>query len=152
MRILLTYTNSLTSILYDDKITVRSDFMKMEFVNHWDDRGLLFSIESKQDIPFEIQRVFFISNVPKGKTRGNHVYKHNECVICIAGNCRIAVTDGKDKREYTLSAPHGSVIIPAGTWRSLYDFSADCILAVLSDAHFEITDYTFDRSQFMNGD
>ena len=52
--------------------------MKMEFVNHWDDRGLLFSIESKQDIPFEIQRVFFISNVPKGKTRGNHVYKHND--------------------------------------------------------------------------
>ena len=118
---------------------------------HADPRGLLCAIEQEKDVPFPIHRVFFISQAPADAVRGNHAYKHNEYVVCVSGGCRIKVETAASVREYRLQAPFESVLIPADTWRELCDFTPDCILAVLSDAPYNESDYITDRSAFLSG-
>ena len=115
---------------------------------HADPRGVLCAIEQKKDVPFAIRRVFFISQVPSDAVRGNHAYKHNECVVCVSGGCRIRVQTPEDTTEYKLQAPYESVLIPANTWRELYAFTPDCVLAVLSDADYNEADYITEKDAF----
>ena len=118
---------------------------------HADARGFLCAIEQKKDIPFSVRRVFFISQVPADAVRGNHAYKHNECVVCVSGSCRIKVETADSARDYRLQAPFESVLIPADTWRELSEFTPDCILAVLSDALYDEADYVSDKEAFLSG-
>ena len=111
-----------------------------------DERGVLFVAEAGRDVPFDIKRIFFIKNVPKNETRGNHVYKYDQLVILVSGRCKISVFDIADKtrkNEVELSKMAQSFVIPAGTFRTLFDFSEDCILAVLNEALYSEEDYSF---------
>ena len=40
-----------------------------------DERGKLVVIEGTQAIPFDIKRIYFISQVPEGARRGFHAHK-----------------------------------------------------------------------------
>ncbi len=110
-----------------------------------DGRGELFVAEAEKEIPFDVQRLFFIKNVPADEARGNHIYLHNEFVVCCVGKCKIRIGDHARETEIALSSGC-SVLIPGGTWRTLYDFSADCILAVASDELYSKSDYVLERA------
>lgn len=119
----------------------------VELLPHADSRGKLYAIEGENDIPFEIKRVFFISDVPPGAKRGCHAYKHNEFAVCVSGSCKVNIDYGNKTEDYELNAPEKGLLIPAMTRRTLYDFSPDCVLTVLSDAHFSTDDY-IDETEF----
>ncbi len=121
---------------------------QIQITSYIDARGKLSVIEGARDIPFDVKRVFFISDVPANAVRGEHAYKHNEFAVCTSGSCKIRITDGKTETLHTLRSADAGVLIPAYTWRTLYDFSADCVLTVLSDAYFSPKDYIFDAEAF----
>ena len=116
--------------------------------SHTDPRGKLRAVEGARDIPFEIRRVFMISEVPADAKRGEHAYMHNEFLICAAGSCTVEIDDGKRVKTCVMDSPGKGLLIPAGTWRTLYGFSPDCVLTVLSDAHYSTEDYVFDKEAF----
>ncbi len=116
---------------------------------HTDPRGKLLCAECGKEIPFEVKRVFFISDVPAGAVRGEHAYKHNEFAVCAAGSCTVELSDGVTARTVRLCEANRGLLIPAGCWRTLRDFSPDCVLTVLSDAFFSEDDYIFDREAFL---
>lgn len=112
-----------------------------------DNRGTLFATSDNGTVPFETKNIFFIRDVPKGESRGNHVYMHTEMVICLSGSCKICWTTQIGEKECVfLSEPGSYTIVPAGSWRTLSDFSADCILGVLTDAQYSTKDYCPDLS------
>ena len=78
---------------------------------------------------------------PPGAERANHVYKHNEFLLCARGSCKLRYTQNGEETALTLDVVHAGALIPAMTWRKLYDFSGDCLLIVLSDAPYSAEDY-----------
>lgn len=118
-----------------------------------DARGSLVFAEGNADIPFEIKRFYSIFGAGENTVRGKHAHKTSDIVLfCLAGHCRVKLSarDGTST-EYTLSSPERGLYIPAGSWREMYGFSADCVLVALSSTAYDENDYIRDFDTFMNG-
>ena len=115
-----------------------------------DERGSLAAIEGGDTVPFEIRRVFFVFDLSSSSLRGQHATMNDQCIVTAAGTCRIRTHDGEKETVYTLDAPMCGLYIPAMTWREIFDCSADCVLTVLSDKHYDPADYIRDFGQFLS--
>lgn len=70
-----------------------------------DPRGNLSFVESNSQIPFDIERVYFVYDVPGGTDRGGHAHKGlHQLIIAMSGSFDVTLDDGKNKRNSTLPA------------------------------------------------
>ena len=115
-----------------------------------DDRGALVSIEGEKNIPFDIKRVYYIYGVQPGIARGFHAHKALEQIaVCVSGQCKMLLDDGKNKEEVWLNSPEKGIYIRNMVWREMHEFSADCVLLVLASARYDEVDYIRDYSVFL---
>ena len=133
--------------------------MKLELIQlqkNGDDRGALVSLEDKRNVPFEIKRVYYLFKTKEGVKRGLHAHRRlRQMVIAVRGHCRFLLDDGKERIEFLLDDPAQGLLVDSMMWREMYDFSPDCVLMVLADAHYNEQDYIRDYHQFLeiaNGD
>tara|TARA_R110002050_G_scaffold57423_3_gene128972 strand:+ start:111938 stop:112354 length:417 start_codon:yes stop_codon:yes gene_type:complete len=118
-----------------------------------DERGSLVALESNKggSVPFEIRRVYYIFDTKKDVARGFHAHKKlKQIAICVTGSCRFVLNDGNNKQEIILNSPTTGLVIEGMIWREMYDFSSDCVLMVLADAHYDESDYIRDYQEFLN--
>ncbi|WP_342030468.1 sugar 3,4-ketoisomerase [Pseudomonas sp. SST3] len=108
-----------------------------------------FSIEQGKLIPFEIKRVYYIYHTSEGVSRGFHAH-HNlkQVAICMAGQCRMVLDDGRSREEVVLDCPTKGILIEGLTWREMHDFSENCVLLVLASEPYEESDYIRDYTEF----
>jgi len=122
----------------------------IKFQLNKDDAGNLIAIEGNKTIPFDINRIFYIYDVPPGKRRGCHAHRNSEeVIICIKGSCVCLLDDGITKENILLESEQESIYIKKRMWIELYDFSYDCILVVLCDKHYDEADYINDYNSFL---
>ena len=58
-------------------------------------RGNLTFIESNNHIPFNIQRVYYLYDIPSGTERGQHAHLNlQQLLICMSGSFSIVLDDG----------------------------------------------------------
>ena len=121
----------------------------IEFQKLGDHRGSLVSIEQGKLIPFEIKRVYYIYHTSEGVSRGFHAH-HNlkQVAICMAGQCRMVLDDGRSREEVVLDCPTKGILIEGLTWREMHDFSENCVLLVLASEPYEESDYIRDYTEF----
>ncbi len=114
-----------------------------------DDRGNLTFIQNPDHVPFEIQRVYWIYDVPSGQTRGGHAFKtQEEIIITLSGSVEIYTSDGITEESITLNRPYVGLHVPKMTWRQLRNFSTNTVIMILSSHPFNEDDYIRDYSQF----
>lgn len=117
-----------------------------------DPRGNLTFLQNSDQVPFEIQRVFWTYDVPGGEIRGGHAYyKQEEIIIALSGSFDVVITD-KDGKEtkFSLNRSYYGLYIPAHTWRHMENFSTNSLGLHLSSASFEESDYIRDFEIFKN--
>lgn len=115
-----------------------------------DERGSLIALESNNQIPFDIQRVYYLYGTKPGVARGFHAHKKlKQLAVCIKGSCRFVMDDGSNKQEVILSTPDKGLLIDAMQWHEMYDFSDDCVLLVLANQPYDELDYIRDYSKFI---
>ena len=115
-----------------------------------DERGSLIALENKMNIPFKIQRVYYIFATKLGVSRGFHAHKNLEqLLVCVSGKCRIVLDDGKIKKNIWLDAPNQGLLIDKMIWREMHDFSENCVLMVLSSHIYDESDYIRDYQDFI---
>ena len=108
--------------------------------------GQLWVAESGSQIPFDIKRVFCVMNVVEGKSRGDHATKNTNLILFpISGSCDVVVDDGTNKDTYHMDDPTKGLYIDAMIWRSMQNFSPDCIMMALCDRPFEPGNETYDE-------
>lgn len=116
-----------------------------------DSRGSLVALESHQLIPFDIKRVYYIFGTQKGISRGFHAHKNlSQVAVCVTGQCRIVLDNGKHREEVWLDSPTKGILIEDMIWREMHDFSEDCVLLVLASEHYNELDYVRDYDCFLN--
>jgi dTDP-4-dehydrorhamnose 3,5-epimerase-like enzyme len=115
-----------------------------------DGRGNLSVIE-KDIIPFQIQRVYYLYDVPSNSTRGGHAHiELMQCLIALSGSFDVVLDDGQNKKVITLNRPDIGLLIPTGIWRELENFSSGGVcLSLVSDVYKE-EDYIREYSDFLS--
>ncbi len=107
-----------------------------------DDRGSLVAIEAGDTVPFEIKRVYYIFGTKVGVSRGFHAHKClDQVLVCLSGSCRIILDDGSVREEVVLDSSVTGLLIDKPIWREMHDFTADCVLLVLANKHYNEDDY-----------
>lgn len=115
-----------------------------------DRRGQLVAIESQQDIPFEVKRVFYIYGTQPDVPRGQHSHHHTkQYLIAVNGSCKVTLDDGKQKATFDLNRPNIGLLQDALVWGSMHDFTDDCVLLVLASEHYDEVDYIRNYDDFL---
>lgn len=115
-----------------------------------DPRGNLSFIEEHQHIPFKIERVYWIYDVPGGQVRGGHAFKQQqELIVALSGSFDVVVDDGKVRQTFSLNRSYYGLYIPNGLWRQMQNFSTNALAMVLSSTHYDPEDYIFDYKDFL---
>lgn len=116
-----------------------------------DERGSLTFIESHRHVPFAMQRVYYLYDVPRGESRGGHAHRAlRQLVIAIAGSVRIELDDGRERRTFTLDSPDEGLLIVPMIWRELSEFSPGAVCMVLASEPYDPEDYIHDHTRFVS--
>jgi uncharacterized RmlC-like cupin family protein len=116
---------------------------KILFPSILDERGNLSYIESLSNVPFPIERCYWIYDVPGGAYRGGHSYKENkEVIIAMSGSFDVVITDRKSNVvRYTLNRSNYGLYIPNKTWRKLENFSTNSLALIIASSKYNPVDY-----------
>lgn len=113
-------------------------------------RGNLSVIEELKDIPFKIERTYWIYDVPGGECRGGHAYKENqEFIVALSGSFDVVLDDGKEKKTFSLNRSYNGLYVPKGMWREMENFSTNSLALVLSSTKYDANDYIRDYGEFL---
>jgi hypothetical protein len=116
-----------------------------------DTRGNLSFIEGGQHIPFDIQRVYYLYDVPGGSDRGSHAHKNlQQFIVAMSGSFDVVLDDGKEKKRFHLNRSYNGLYVCPMMWRDLDNFSSGAVCMVLASSHYSEADYIRDYSQFLS--
>ena len=123
----------------------------LNFGDLGDERGKLVVVEGARDIPFDIQRVFYIYGSDSEVVRGQHANKKTQFVLInVAGTSKVRVDDGKgNEAVFSLNRPHTGIYLPTMVWKDMYDFSDDSVLLVLASEHYDASEYIRNYDEFV---
>lgn len=107
------------------------------------------SVVEKDLIPFSIQRVYYLYDVPSDSRRGAHAHiELQQLLIAISGSFDVVIDDGSQRKVFHLNRPYKGLLIPNGLWRELENFSSNAVcLSLVSDVYKE-SDYIRDYQEF----
>jgi dTDP-4-dehydrorhamnose 3,5-epimerase-like enzyme len=115
-----------------------------------DARGNLTFVESGSHVPFEIERAFWIYDVPGGSVRGGHAYRTcQEFIVALSGSFDVTVDDGSHQIRYTLNRSYHALFVPNLIWREMINFSTNAVALVLASCPFTPEDYVRDYRDFL---
>lgn len=99
--------------------------------------------------PQGIQRCFWISNVGKGETRGNHAhYREAQVLVAIAGALHVEVANvNGDNFSFDLNSTGKGLYIPPLHWVIVH-FESEAVLLGMSDRTFSDDDFIRDKKYF----
>ena len=116
-----------------------------------DERGNLSFLEENNHIPFSIERVYWIYDVPGGEVRGGHSYKVNsEVIISLSGSFDVVLSDKENQKTFSLNRSYYGLYVPAGIWRHLENFSTNSLAFIAASSRFDELDYIRDLNEFKN--
>ena len=130
---------------------IKKQVEMLEFTEKGDERGHLVIVEGNRDIPFDIQRIFYIYGSDVDVVRGQHANRRTEFVLInVAGTSKVRVRDGKGNEAlYSLNRPHTGIYLPNMIWKDMLDFSEDSVLLVLASEHYDPEEYIRDYDEFV---
>lgn len=120
----------------------------VDLQNFSDARGCLGVVEA-QDLPFDINRIYYLFDVPIGAVRGEHGHKElQQLLICMNGACRVTLNDSAERFHFDIDSPVVGLYVPPGMWRSLQFLAANTVVCVLASRPYEEEDYIYSFEEF----
>jgi len=116
-----------------------------------DSRGNLTFVEGGSHIPFDIQRVYYLYDVPGGAERGGHGHKELEqLIIAMAGSFDVVLDDGAERKRFHLNRSYYGLYVCPMIWRELDNFSSGSVCMVLASNRYDESDYYRDYQQYLH--
>jgi dTDP-4-dehydrorhamnose 3,5-epimerase-like enzyme len=114
-----------------------------------DPRGNLTFVQQGDHVPFDIQRVYWIYDVPGGQVRGGHAFKEQqEIVIALSGSFDVVVDNGSEEKRYHLNRSYYGLYMPEKLWRHMENFSTNTVALILSSTKYDEEDYLRSYDKF----
>jgi dTDP-4-dehydrorhamnose 3,5-epimerase-like enzyme len=116
-----------------------------------DPRGNLTFVEGGTHIPFDVQRVYYLYDVPGGAERGGHAHKAlRQLIIAMTGSFDVVLDDGRKKKRIHLNRAYTGLYVCPMIWRELDNFSSGSVCMVLASNRYDESDYFRDYQQFLS--
>ncbi len=130
----------------------KSFFMDVQIIDIpkiTDPRGNLAVIE-KDTIPFKMERVYYLFDVPSSSHRGGHAHKElQQLIVALSGSFDVVIDDGINKQIITLNKPDKGLLIPTMIWRELENFSSGALCMVVASHEYKEDDYIRNYDDFV---
>ena len=111
--------------------------------------GAVTPVHGGDEVPFGIERVFFLYDVVAGAVRGGHAHRELEQVwVAAMGSFRAVLDDGRERRSVELRQPHVGLYIPTMVWTELVDFASGTVCVVLASQPYDESEYVRDYDEF----
>ena len=111
--------------------------------------GNITIVEGDSNVPFPIQRIYYLYDIPGGETRGGHAHKElYQLIVAASGSFDVLLNDGVNKRIIRLDRPNYGLMIVPGIWRELFEFSSGSVCLVLASLKYDEEDYIRDYKKF----
>jgi hypothetical protein len=115
-----------------------------------DPRGNLTFVEAEDTVPFAIERVYYLYDVPGGESRGGHAHRDLEqFVIAASGSFEVLVDDGVNTERFFLNRSYYGLYIPRMVWREIDEFSSGSVCLVVASRHYDEADYFREHDAFL---
>lgn len=112
--------------------------------------GNMTVIEGMKNIPFDINRVYYLYDIPGGASRGGHAHrKLSQLIVAAGGSFDVLLDDGRNKKIITLNRPDYSLLIVPGIWRELMEFSSGAVCLVFAFHQYDADDYIRSYKEFL---
>ncbi len=130
--------------------TAIKDVRLIEIPKIEDVRGNLSVIEGNV-VPFDINRVYYLYDVPSDGYRGGHAHKElKQLLIALSGSFEVVLRDGRSEKIITLNKPNFGLLIVPGIWRELQNFSSGSVCLVIASDVFKEDDYIREYRDFLS--
>jgi WxcM-like, C-terminal len=117
-----------------------------------DPRGNLTFIEGGEHLPFAIERVYYLYDVPGGAERGGHAHKKlHQLIIAISGSFDVVLDDGRERQRFHLNRSYYGLYVCPMIWRELDNFSSGSVSLVLASNRYDESDYYRDYQAYLAG-
>lgn len=127
-----------------------SDMRIINLPKFLDKRGNLSFVEEFKQIPFKVERVYWIYDVPGGEARGGHAYKENEeFIIALSGSFDVLLDNAGEKVTFSLNRSYYGLYVPKGVWREMVNFSTNSLALVLASTPYAKDDYISEYKYFI---
>jgi hypothetical protein len=114
-----------------------------------DPRGNLTFIEGDHHIPFQINRVYYLYDVPFDSHRGGHAHRElHQLIVPLSGGFNVLLDDGVNTKTFKLSSPSSGLYICPLIWRELHSFTSGAVVLVLASDLYLESDYIRDYKDF----
>jgi hypothetical protein len=115
-----------------------------------DPRGNLTFIEGDIHVPFSIQRVYYLYDVPGGAERGGHAHRNlQQLIIAMSGSFDVVLDDGCSKQRFHLNRSYQGLYVCPMIWRELDNFSSGSVCVVLASNRYDESDYYRSYEDFL---
>jgi hypothetical protein len=115
-----------------------------------DSRGNLSFIEGGNHIPFDIERVYYLYDVPGGAERGGHAHKGlQQLIVAMSGSFDVVLNDGVQEKRFHLNRSYNGLYICPMIWRELDNFSSGSVCMVLASNKYDENDYYRNYDQYL---
>jgi len=112
--------------------------------------GNLTVVQNHLSVPFSVERVYYLYDVPNNAERGGHAHKElYQLIIAASGSFTIILNDGTVKKSFMLNNPNMGLLVVPGIWRELNDFSSGSVCLVLASMKYSASDYIRDYQEFL---
>lgn len=126
-----------------------SDCSLIEFPIIKNRAGSITPVHGAETIPFGINRVFYIYDIPSGAKRGMHAHKHcHEILIAASGSFEVELNDGVNKKTVLLNRPTYGLHIPPGVWATEKEYSSGVVCLALASDVYDTDDYINTYAEF----
>lgn len=89
-----------------------------------------------------MKRIFYLTDVLPGTSRGNHAYyQTKQVLICLSGEVKVKCSEGETVVVYQLKDNKTGLYLEPQVCHEAYDFSEDAVLLVLSSKVYDEGDY-----------
>lgn len=132
------------------KNTCVYDCTIIELDKHHHEKGNITVVENSFTVPFDIQRTYYLYDIPGGESRGGHAHKElRQLIVAASGSFTVTLDDGKVRRSFVLNRPYQGLLVVPGIWRTLDDFSSGTVCLVLASHIYDEHDYIRDYQDFI---
>lgn len=132
------------------KNTCVYDCTIIELDKHHHEKGNITVVENSFTVPFDIQRTYYLYDIPVGESRGGHAHKElRQLIVAASGSFTVTLDDGKVRRSFVLNRPYQGLLVVPGIWRTLDDFSSGAVCLVLASHIYDEHDYIRDYQDFI---
>jgi hypothetical protein len=114
-----------------------------------DARGRLTAIEGQSDIPFAIQRLFYVYGVLPGSDRAGHAHPDTEqCLIAISGRLDVEIMSPNENKQFRLEDAGVGLYVPPMLWVRLSNFTSGAVCLAAASTHYVPNDVIRDWDEY----